>query len=86
MKRGTIQHISDGWWRSSFGVFPTHIVQFEVEAAGVAHRVPVGVPPPQGRRRGLTVRARRPRTPSCGLHIDRGGRGRKGGGSHMTRS
>lgn len=58
----------------------THIVQFEVEAAGVAHRVPVGVPPPQRRRCGLTVRARRPRTPGCGLDNDRGG------GSHMTTS
>lgn len=52
--------------------FYTHIVQFEVEAAGVAHRVPVRVPPPQRRRCGLTVRARRPRTPGCGLHNDRG--------------
>lgn len=57
----------------------THIVQFEVEAAGVANRVPVRVPPPQCRRCGLTVRARRPRTPGCGLHNDRGG-------SHMTTS
>lgn len=31
------------------------IVQFKVQAAGVAHRVPVGVSPPQRRRCRLTV-------------------------------
>lgn len=62
-------------------------MQFEVEAAGVANRVPVRVPSPQGRRRGLAVGARRPCTPSGGLHIDRGGGGEEGGeGSHMTTS
>ena len=63
------------------GFFSTHIVQLEVEAARVAHWVPVGVPPPQRRRGGLAVRARRPRAPGCGLHNDK-----KGGGGHMTRS
>lgn len=42
------------------------IVQFKVQAAGVAHRVPVGVSPPQRRRCRLTVRARRPCPPGCG--------------------
>lgn len=47
--------------------FVAYIVQFEVEAAGVAHRVAVGVPPPQRRRCRLTVGARRSRPPGCGL-------------------
>lgn len=45
----------------------TYIVQFEVEAAGVAHRVPVGVSPPQRRRCRLAVGAGRPRPPGCRL-------------------
>ena len=51
--------------------FITYIVQFKVEAAGVTHRVPVGVSPPQRRRCRLTVCARRPRPPGCGLHAHR---------------
>lgn len=73
MKRGQFHTMKIIWaFVCLLFVFFTHIVQFEVEAAGVAHRVSVRVPPPQRRRCGLTVRARRPRTPGCGLHNDRG--------------
>lgn len=53
------------------GRFVTYIVQFEVEAACVAHRVPVGVSPPQRRRGRLAVRARRARAPGCRLRHER---------------
>lgn len=38
----------------------THVVQFEVEATGVTHRLPVGVASPQRRRARVTVGAERP--------------------------
>lgn len=38
----------------------THVVQLEVEAAGVAHRLPVGVASPQRCRARVTVGTKRP--------------------------
>lgn len=37
------------------GERPTHVVQLEVEAAGVAHRLSAGVAAPQCRCAGVTV-------------------------------
>lgn len=36
---------------------PAHLVQLVVEAAGIAHRVSTGIPPPEGRGCCLTVSA-----------------------------
>jgi hypothetical protein len=41
-----------------------NIVQLVVQSTGIAHRVPIGVPPPQRGSGGLTVRTGRP-CPSC---------------------
>ena len=68
-RRASVGFAKRSWWR-----FVTYIVQFKVEAAGVAHRVPVGVSPPQRRRCRLTVCAWRPCPPSCGLQAK--GRGK----------
>lgn len=40
-------------------IVKTYAVQFVVEAARVAHRFPVGDPPPEGRLAGAAVRAER---------------------------
>lgn len=52
--------------------FITYIVQLEVEAAGVAHRVPVGVSPPQRCSCRLAVCTGRPCPPGCRLHTRHG--------------
>lgn len=45
----------------------THIVQFKVKSAGVAHRVSVPIAPPQGGGSGLAVCAAGACTSGCGL-------------------
>lgn len=59
-----------GWSRD------TYIVQLVVEPAGVAHRVPVGIPSPESGSGGLTVCTGRS-CPSC-CRLGRGGEGRGG--------
>lgn len=45
---------------AAFAKAQTHVVQLEVEAAGVAHRLPAGVAPPQRGGAGVAVGAERP--------------------------
>jgi len=45
----------------------SYIVEFVVESAGIADRLSVGVPPPQGRLRRLAVGTRGALPPGCAL-------------------
>lgn len=49
----------------------THVVQFVVEATGVAHGVSVGVPPPQSGGGGLTVGTAGSCSSGCRLRRER---------------
>lgn len=60
--------------RQTRALLVTYIVQFEVKAAGVAHRVPVPVAPPQGGGGGLAVCAAGARTSRSGLKGSRRGK------------
>lgn len=48
----------------------THVVQLEVEAAGVAHRLAAGVASPQRRRARVTVGTKRPGSLADNLRAD----------------
>lgn len=65
----TTQHIMQVHLLSTCPV--THVVQFVVEAAGVAHGVSVGVPPPQGGGGGLTVGTAGSCSSGCRLRRER---------------
>lgn len=60
--------------RQTRALLATYIVQFEVKAAGVAHRVPVPVAPPQGGGGGLAVCAAGACTSRSGLKGSRRGK------------
>lgn len=49
----------------------TYIVELVVEPTGIADRVPISVPPPEGGGGGLTVRTGCPRSPRCRLRVGR---------------